>query len=145
MYGKRESECASSRKRVEREGGTRKSVSASLLTAPGLRDSSSLRFPHCGFNSIPSVQLLLLLFFVLIICAASERFSSGIALTFFCTAGTINLFIKTFLGITRRAFLQRTLIKLQFHPGRGLSSVWLLWIRQTVGVKPLTTLKVSKD
>lgn len=56
VWEERESECASSRKRVEREGGTRKSVSASLLTAPGLRDSSSLRFPRCRFNSIPSVQ-----------------------------------------------------------------------------------------
>lgn len=41
---------------------------------------------------------------------------------------TIHLFIKTLLGTTRRAFLQRTLVKLQFHPGRSLSSVWLLWI-----------------
>lgn len=44
--------------------GTRKSVSASLLTAPGLRDSSSLRFPRCRFNSIPSVQSSFFFFFL---------------------------------------------------------------------------------
>lgn len=65
--------------------GTRKSVSASLLTAPGLRDSSSLRFSRCRFNSIPSVQPSN--FFVLNICAASDRFNSGVAFTSFCTAG----------------------------------------------------------
>lgn len=87
MYGKRESECASWRKRVEREGGTRKSVSASLLTAPGLRDSSSLLFPRCRFNSIPSVQSASFFVFVLIIYAASDRFSSCVAFTSFCMAG----------------------------------------------------------
>lgn len=66
--------------------GTRKSVSASLLTAPGLRDSSSLRFPRCRFNSIPSVQSSFF-FFVLNICAASDRFNSGVAFTSFYTAG----------------------------------------------------------
>ena len=42
---------------VEREGGKCKPVTASLLlTAPGLRDSSSPRFPRCRFNSFPSAQ-----------------------------------------------------------------------------------------
>lgn len=57
VWKERESECASYRNCVEREGGKCKPVTASLLlTAPGLRDSSSPRFPCCRFNSIPSAQ-----------------------------------------------------------------------------------------
>lgn len=127
MGRERESECASSRKRVEREGGTRKSVSASLLTAPGLRDSSSLCFPRCRFNSIPSVQssFFLCLLYVLLLTALVPALRSPLSAR---QDKTVHLFIKSSPGTRRRAFLRRTLVKLQFHPGRGLSSVWLLWI-----------------
>lgn len=94
---------------------------------------------------------------MLIICAASERFSSGIALTFFCTAGTIHLFIKTFPGITRRAFAKDADKTAVSSRTRSLVCVavvdfpillcqcFVRGSRQTVGVVPLTTLKVSKD
>lgn len=65
VYGKRESVQARESVWRGREGGKRKSVSASLLTAPGLRDSSSPRFPRCRFNSIPSVRSSFFLFFFL--------------------------------------------------------------------------------
>lgn len=59
---------------MEREGGKCKPVTASLLlTAPGLRDSSSLRFPRCRFNSFPSAQssfFFLLAFYLLLLTDA---------------------------------------------------------------------------
>lgn len=151
MYGKRESVQARESVWRGREGGKRKSVSASLLTAPGLRDSSSPRFPRCRFNSIPSVRSSFFsFFFVLAIRAASDRFISSPLST--RQDRTFHLFTKTSSGIAKGAFLQRTVVKLQFHPGRRLWSLLLLWIspsrscrcfvwgsRQTVGVLPLTS------
>lgn len=113
VYGKRESECASSIKRAEREGGKRKSVSASLFTAPGLRDSSSPRFPRCRFNSIPSVQSSFIFSGCFCVCASCTCcFSSGVALASFCTPGGNNSFIYP-----------RRCLELQ----RGLFFFFFLW------------------
>lgn len=110
-----------------REGGKRKSVSASLLTAPGLRDSSSPRFPRCRFNSIPSVRssFFLCLQYVLLLTALFPALHSPLSAR---QDRTTHLFTKTSSGIAKGAFLQRTVVKLQFHPGRRLSSLLLLWI-----------------
>lgn len=162
VWEERESECASSIKRAEREGGKRKSVSASLFTAPGLRDSSSLRSPRCRFNSIPSVQSFFLFLFFFVCASCTGCFSSGVALASFCTPGGNNSFIYQ-----RRCLeLQRGLFFLSAKDGGKTavsSGTWSLACvaavdfpvlpcqcfvrgsRQTVGVAPLTSLHVPKD
>lgn len=151
VYGKRESVQAGESVWRGREGGKRKSVSASLLTAPGLRDSSSPRFPRCRFNSIPSVRSSF--FFGLAIRAASDCFISSPlsarqdrTILFFLT--------KTSSGIAKGAFLQKDGGKTAVSSGTPslasaavvdfpvlLRQCFVWGSRQTVGVIPLTSAR----
>lgn len=131
--------------------GTHKSVSASLLTAPGLRDSSSLRFPRCRFNSIPSVQssFFLCLIYVLLPTALTPALHSPLSAR---QDKAILLFIKTLLGTTRRAFFfvkdaGETAVSCGTRSLVGVAVVdfpvslcqcFVRGSRQTVGVAPLT-------
>lgn len=136
-----------------REGGKRKSVSASLLTAPGLRDSSSPRFPRRRFNSIPSVQSSFFLCFLYLL-----------PLTALCPAlhsplserqdRTIHLFIKTSSGFAKGAFFAKDGGKTAVSSGTPslvsaalvdflvlLCQCFVWGSRQTVGVVPLTSAR----
>lgn len=102
---------------MEREGGKCKPVTASLLlTAPGLRDSSSPRFPRCRFNSIPSAQSSF--FFSCFLLAAFDCFAFGIAFISFCMTGYKDLFIKN-VGCPelQGGHLQRTVVKTAISAG----------------------------
>lgn len=104
---------------MAREGGKCKPVTASLLlTAPGLRDSSSPRFPRCRFNSISSPQSSFILpFFIFQLNAFNTfLFFWDVALGTFHTTG--DHFFTTWLGWNYKGRRwQRTIVRTAFSPG----------------------------
>lgn len=113
---------------MAREGGKCKPVTASLLlTAPGLRDSSSPRFPRCRFNSIPSPQSSFFLPFFIFELAAFNTFLFfwDVALGTFHTTG--DHFFATWLGWNYKGRRwQRTIVRTAFSPGTLSFSLRLL-------------------
>lgn len=111
------------------EGGREGSVSQSQHLSSLHQGWGTLRpFASLAADLTPFHQCghLFFFFFVLAIRAASDCFiSSPLSAR---QDRAIYLFTKTSPGIAKGAFLQRTLVKLQFHPGRRLWSLLLLWI-----------------
>lgn len=132
--------------------GTRKSVSASLLTAPGLRDSSSLRFPRCRFNSIPSVQssfFFLCLIYVLLPTALTPALHSPLStrqdksnsFIYQSVAGNYEegIFFVKDAGETAVSCGTRSLVGVAVVDFPvSLCQCFVRGSRQTVGVAPLT-------
>lgn len=91
---------------MEREGGKCKPVTASLLlTAPGLRDSSSPRFPRCRFNSFPSAQssFFFLAFYLLLL---TDALHSSLSVCQDLRIYLLKTWVVPFNGIKRVTFAE---------------------------------------
>lgn len=104
---------------MAREGGKCKPVTASLLlTAPGLRDSSSPRFPRCRFNSISSPQSSFILPFFIFQLAAFNTFLFFGTLPWALSIRQEIIFFTTWLGWNYKGRRwQRTIVRTAFSPG----------------------------